>query len=85
MTKQGDDYTTGCLLDFAYFDKNYRLIAVDLSKQKALDADSRAIQQIIFTGKIKATVANTRVIIYYIPKQSKETKLGFAKGTTKVL
>ena len=35
-TGQGDDYTTGCLLDFAYFEKNYRLIAVDLSKQKAL-------------------------------------------------
>ena len=62
-TGQGDDYTTGCLLDFAYFEKNYRLIAADLSKQKALDADSRAIQQIIFTGKIKATVVNTRVII----------------------
>ena len=55
-TGQGDDYVTDCLLDFAYFEKNYRLIAVDLSKQKALDADSRAIQQIIFTGKIKATV-----------------------------
>ena len=63
-TGQGDDYTTGCLLDFAYFEKNYRLIAVDLSKQKALDADSRAIQQIIFTGKIKAEVAIARVIIY---------------------
>ena len=84
-TGQGDDYTTGCLLDFSYFEKNYRLIAVDLSKQKALDADSRAIQQIIFTGKIKATEANTRVIIYYILEQSKETKLEFAKGTTKVL
>ena len=70
------------MLDFAYFEKNYRLIAVDLSKQKALDADSRAIQQIIFTGKIKATVANTRLIIYYILEQSKETKLEFAKGTT---
>ena len=65
--------------------KNYRLIAADLSKQKALDADSRAIQQIIFTGKIKATVANTRVIIYYILEQSKETILEFSKGTTKVL
>ena len=84
-TGQGDDYTTGCLLDFAYFEKNYRLIAVDLSKQKALDADSRAIQQIIFTGKIKSTVANTRVIIYYILKQSKETILQFSKRTTKVL
>ena len=68
-TGQGDDYTTGCLLDFAYFEKNYRLIAVDLSKQKALGADSRAIQQIIFTDKIKATADNTRVIIYYILEQ----------------
>ena len=84
-TGQGDDYTTGCLLDFAYFENNYRLIAADLSKQKALDADSRAIQQIIFTGKIKATEANTRVIIYYILEKSKETILEFAKGTTKVL
>ena len=48
-TEQGDDYTIGCLL-------------VDLSKQKALDADSRAIQQIISTGKITATQNNTRVI-----------------------
>ena len=84
-TGQGDDYTTGCLLDFAYFEKNYRLIAADLSKQKALDADSRAIQQIIFTGKIKATVANTRVIIFYVLEKSKETILEFSKGTTKVL
>ena len=84
-TGQGDDYTTGCLLDFAYFEKKYRLIAVDLSKQKALDADSRAIQQIIFNGKIKATEANTRVIIYYILEKSKERKLEFFKGTTKVL
>ena len=47
-TGQGDDYTTGCLLDYAYFKDNYRLIAVDLNKQKALDADPRTIQQIIF-------------------------------------
>ena len=42
-TGQGDDYTTGCLLDYAYFKDNYRIIAVDLSKQKVLDADSRVI------------------------------------------
>ena len=45
--------------------KNYRLIAADLSKQKTLDADSRAIQQIIFTGKTKSTVAKNNLIIYY--------------------
>ena len=72
-------------MDFACFEKNYRLIAVDLSKQKYLYADSRAIQQIIFTGKIKAAEADTRVIIYYILEKSKQTMLGFAKGTTKVL
>ena len=48
-------------MDFAYFKKNYKLIAADLSKQKALDADSRAIQQIIFTGTVSAAV-----VIYYI-------------------
>ena len=70
---------------FWLFWTKFRLIAVDLSKQKVLDADSRAIQQIIFTGKIKATVADTRVIIYYIFEQSKETILEFSKGTRKVL
>ena len=84
-TGQGDDYTTGCLLDYSYFENNYRLIAADLRKQKALDADSRAIQQIIFTGTIKAAVANTRIIIFYVLEMSKETILEFSKGTTKVL
>ena len=84
-TGQGDDCTTGCLLDFVYFENNYRLIAAVLSKQKVLDADSRAIQQIIFTGTIKAAVANTRIIIFYVLEKSKETILEFSKGTTKVL
>ena len=46
---QGDDYTTGCLLDYPYFKNSYKLIAVGLSKQQALDAAPRAIQQINFT------------------------------------
>ena len=79
-TGQGDDYTTGCLLDFAYFKKNYRLIAADLSKQKALDADPRVIQQISFTG-----TASENTAICYILEQSKETILEFSKGKTNVL
>ena len=62
---------------FCLFWKNYRLIAANLSKQKSLDTDSRAIQQIIFTGKTKATVVNTRVVIFYILEKSKETILEF--------
>ena len=49
-TGQGDDYTTGCLLDYCYFKENYKMIAIDLSKQQVLDADPRAIQQINFTA-----------------------------------
>ena len=66
-------------MDFAYFKNNFRLIAADLSKEKALDADSRAIQQIIFAGR-----ANTNVMVYYILKQSKETILQFSKETANV-
>ena len=53
-TEQGDDYTTGCLLDYQYFQDHYQLIAVDLRKQKELDADSRAIQRIEFYGMLKS-------------------------------
>ena len=49
-TDQGDDYTTGCLLD--YFKRYYEMIVMDLSKQEALDADPKAIQQISFTGNL---------------------------------
>ena len=71
------------MLDFDYFEKNFRIIAADLSKQKALDADSQAIQQIIFTGKIKAAADSARVITFYVLQKSKETILEFSKGTTK--
>ena len=82
---QGDDYTISCLLDYAYFKDNYRLIFVDLSKQKALDVDLKSTRQIYFTGKTKSTFANTRVIIYCIVEQSNETTLRFFRGRTKVL
>ena len=58
-TGQGDDYRTGCLLDYRYFMNTYKMIAVDLSQQQALDADPRAIQQINFTANLDRAV-NTR-------------------------
>ena len=61
-TGQGDDYTTGCLLDFNYFKKYYLMIAIDLIKQKALDVDLKAIQQTNFTGNLGG--GNNRVIYY---------------------
>ena len=79
---QGDDYTTGCLLDYPYFANTYKMIAVDLSKQQALDADPRAIQQINFTVNLDRA-ANTRV--YFVLEEGKETVLDFSQGTVKVL
>ena len=73
------------LIGFYLFWENYRLITADLSKQKSSDVDTKVIQKIIFTGKIKVTVANRGVMIYYIRELSKETALQFFKGATKVL
>ena len=81
-TGYADDYTTGCLLDYPYFTNNYKMIAVDLSKQQALDADPRAIQQINFTANLDRA-GNTRV--YFILEEAKETILDFSQGTVKVL
>ena len=71
-------------MDYAYLKYNYRLIAVDLSKQKDLDVDPRAIQQVVFQGVVGG-VACTKIRLYTILEQSKETILEFAKWTVKVL
>ena len=76
---KGEYYTTGSLLDFDYFKKHYKLVAVDLSKQKELDADPRAIQQIEFKYMLE-----TNSTIYWVLQKSKETILEFYKGTVKV-
>ena len=83
-TGYGDDYTTGCLLDYAYFKDNCKLIAVDLSKQKTLDADLTAIQQTVFQGVVGGE-DNTKIRLYTILEQSKETMLEFSKETAKML
>ena len=79
MTEKGEDYTTGSLLDYYYFKKYYKLVAVDLSKQKELDADPRAIQQIEFKYMF-----GTNSTIHWVLEKSKETILQFYKGNVKV-
>ena len=64
-TDQGDDYTTGCLLDYSYF----KMVAIDLSKQQALDADPRAIRQINFTANLDR--AGNTTMFFIIEKQKK--------------
>ena len=79
---QGDDYTTGCLLDYSYFMDAYKMITIGLSKKQALDAAPKEIQQINFTASLDRA-GNTR--IYFILKVAKEAILDFLQGTVKVL
>ena len=74
-TGQGGDYTTGCLLDNSYFKENYKMIAIDLSKQQALDADPRAIQEINFMANLDR-VGNTTM--FFIIEETKEIVLEFS-------
>ena len=82
VTGQGDDYTTGCLLDNPYFKKCYKLIAIDLGKQEKLDADPGAIQQITFDGNLDRAKGST---IFFIIEEAKEMVCDFSKDTVKVL
>ena len=80
-TGQSDDYTSGCL-DYPYFKKYYKLIAIDLSKQQKLNADPKAIQQINFTGNLDREEGTTML---FIIEKGKETVSDSSKGTVKVL
>ena len=81
-TGKGDDYTTGCLLDYPYLKENYKMIATDLSKQQAFDADPRKIQQINFTADLDRDGNTT---MFFIIEQEKETIFEFSQGIVKIL
>ena len=81
-TGQGDDYSTGCLLDYPYFKEYYKLIAIVRSKQQKLDVDPKAIQQNYFCGNLD-WAGNMQM--FFIIEKTKETVLDFSKGTVKVL
>ena len=85
-TGHGDDYTAGCLLDYPYFKEHYELIAIDLIKQQALDADPKPIQQINFTENLnQGRNINDNTTMFLIIEETKETVLGFSQETVKVL
>ena len=79
---QGDDYTTGCLLDYPYFKENYKMVAIYLNKQRTLYADPRAIQRINLTANLDRAINTTMA---FIIEEAKETVLYFSQGTVRIL
>ena len=73
VTGQRDDYTTGCLLDYNYFNNYNKMIAIDLIKQQRLDVDPKAIQQINVTANLDREENTT---MFLIIEENKETILG---------
>ena len=80
-TGQGDNYLTGCLLDYPYLKDHYKITVIDLSKQQPLNANSRAIQQIGFTANLDR---NGNTTMFFIFEEAKETVFEFSQGTVKV-
>ena len=77
VTGQGDDCAPGCLLDYNHFKKFYKMIAINLSKQQALDFDPKAIQQINFAANLGRA---GHTAMYCIIKEIKENVLDFSQG-----
>ena len=89
-TGQIEDYATGCLLHYEYIKNHYRLIAVDLSRQKELDADPKSIQQVEFAGQLKNLDGingdgSQNMFVLTILEKIKETRLKFSHGSVIVL
>ena len=89
-TSQGEDYTKRCLLDYEYIKNHYKLIAVDLTRQKELDPDPKAIQQIEFVGQLKNIDGQNAdgtqsMFVLTILKNVKETRLKCSQGSVAVL
>ena len=77
-----NDYTTGCLLDYPYFKNYYKMITIDLSKQKSLDSGLKAIQQVSFTVNLSREGNTTE---FFIDEEAKETILDFSEKHVEVL
>ena len=82
ITAQGDDYTTGCLLDYPYFKEHYNLISADLKKQQTLYADQKEIQKINSAGNLNRP-GNSKM--FFINEEAKETFLHFSQGPMRLL
>ena len=76
---RNNEYTTGNLLDYDYFKKYYKLIAIDLSKQKVLQENEDLIQQIDFIGRLEEAA------VFYYNRKKEHIILEFSQNFANVL
>ena len=82
ISVQGNDYRTSCLLFYPYFNEHYKMIAIDLSKKQALNADPKVMHLVNFTGNLDRAGSTT---VFSIIEEAKEIILDFSQGTVIVL
>ena len=78
---RNNGYTTSNLLDFEYFSKHYKLIAIDLSKLTELTENPDLKQQINFIGRLEEDNAT----MFFIVEKSEETTFGFSQNSVIVV
>ena len=82
-TVRSEDYSTGCLLDYDYYLKDFNIVGIDLSQQAVLDLDPKINQQIEFIYKLP-NAANGVFNLLTVLEKEKQTVLKFSEGTVKV-
>ena len=79
---QGDDFITGCLIDYLYFKENYSLISIDLIKNEHLMQSQKKCSKLIFTGNTDPVV---NITLFFTTEEVKETIMDFSQETEKLL
>ena len=82
-TGRSEDYSTGCLLDYDYYLKDFNIVGIDLSRQAVLDSDLKVNQQIEFIYKLPDE-ANEVFNLLTVLEKERQTALKFSEGTVKV-
>ena len=83
-TGRSEDYSTGCLLGYDYYLKDFNIVGIDLSHQAVLDSDPKVNQQIEFVYKLPSGAATISYDLFTILEKEKQTVLKLSEGTVKV-
>ena len=83
-TGRSEDYSTGCLLDYDYYLKDFNIVGINLSHQAVLDSDPKINQQIDFFYKLPSGNPDINYDLLTVLEKEKQTVLKISEGTVKV-